>query len=54
MNMVKQSVYDSLMHIITDKFPVHTDTVDFYTTYVTFRIAEIERMYYKKSMAKLI
>jgi len=53
MNMVKQNVYDSLMHIITDKFPVHTDTVDFYSTYVTFRIAEIERMYYKKSMAKL-
>lgn len=52
-NMVKQSVYDSLIQIISDKFPIHTDTIDFYSTYVTFRIAEIERMYYNKSMNKL-
>ncbi|MDD3281701.1 MAG: redoxin domain-containing protein [Bacteroidales bacterium] len=53
LNMVNQSVYDSLLCIITDKFPLSSDTNDFYSIYVKFRIAEIERMYYKKSPYRL-
>lgn len=53
MNMVKQSVYDSLLNIITEKFPINSYANDFYTVYVKFRIAEIERIYYKKNYPKL-
>ncbi|MBP7101722.1 MAG: redoxin domain-containing protein [Bacteroidales bacterium] len=49
LNMVKQSIYDSLLQIMTDKFPFSSDNNDFYSVYVKFRVAEIERMYYKKS-----
>jgi thiol-disulfide isomerase/thioredoxin len=52
-SMIPQNVYDSLLQIITDRFPLHIDTLDFYSIYTTFRIAQIEKMYYKKSMQKL-
>lgn len=52
-NMVKQTIYDSLMNIIVSKFPISTNPTDFYSIYVKFRIAEIEGMYLKKYPAKL-
>ncbi len=53
LNMVKQSVYDSLIHILSDKFPINNNPNDFYSTYVKFRIAEVERMYYRKYPKKI-
>ena len=51
--LVDQSIYDSLMNIIIDKFPISDNPNDFYSVYVKFRLAEIDRIYYKKSYDKL-
>ncbi len=52
-NLVNQSIYDSLINIITDKFPISNNPNDFYSVYVKFRLAAIDRIYYKKSPYKL-
>jgi peroxiredoxin len=48
-----EQVYDSLVHLLTERFPVHKDSTDYYSVYVNYRIAYIDLLYYNKDRNKL-
>jgi thiol-disulfide isomerase/thioredoxin len=50
---VPENEYDSLMGLLTSKFPVNENNIDYYSVYVRYRIAGIDLMYYNKNKQKL-
>lgn len=45
--------YDSLIGLLTEKFPIDSASIDYYSVYVKYRIAEIDLLYYHKNKDKL-
>ena len=45
--------YDSLIGLLTEKFPVSNNDIDYYSVYVKYRIADIDLMYYCKNKEKI-
>lgn len=48
-----KEVYDSLMNIYHQRFPVSENAIDFYSVYVRYRTAIIENLYYSKDRARI-
>jgi thiol-disulfide isomerase/thioredoxin len=45
--------YDSLIGLLTEKFPVNPEAIDYYSVYVRYRIAGIDLLYEHKDRYKL-
>ena len=50
---VPENVYDSLMGLLTKRFPINENAIDYYSVYVKYKIAYIDLLYYNKNRAKL-
>ncbi len=50
---IPQATYDSLISLLTDKFPINNDAIDYYSVYVKYKIAYIDLLYYHKEKQKL-
>ena len=50
---VPQTTYDSLMLLLTDRFPVKNDAIDYYSIYIRYKLAYIDLLYYHKDKQKL-
>lgn len=48
-----KTVYDSLLNIIKERFPLSDEAHDFYSVYVRYKIAAIESLYFDKSKDKV-
>ena len=48
-----ENVYDSLVGLLTKKFPVNETAIDYYSVYVKYKIAYIDLLYYNKNREKL-
>ena len=50
---VAQTAYDSLVSLLTSRFPVDNDAIDYYSVYVKYKLAYIDLIYYHKDIQKL-
>ncbi|MDR2409191.1 MAG: redoxin family protein [Bacteroidales bacterium] len=50
---IQENVYDSLIGLLTKKFPVDDEAIDYYSVYVKYSIAGIDLLYYHKEKDKL-
>jgi thiol-disulfide isomerase/thioredoxin len=50
---VPEHEYDSLLGLLTKKFPVNEKFIDYYSVYVRYKIANIDLLYYNKNKEKL-
>ena len=50
---IPEPIYDSLMGLLTKKFPVNEKDIDYYSVYVRYKIAYIDLLYYNKDKEKL-
>ena len=50
---VPENTYDSLMGLLTEKFPVNQNDIDYFSVYVRYKIAYIDLLYYNKNREKL-
>ena len=50
---VPEHVYDSLIALLTKKFPINEAAIDYYSVYVRYKIAYIDLLYYNKDREKL-
>ena len=50
---VPETVYDSLIGLLTKKFPVNEKNIDYYSVYVKYKIGYIDLLYYNKNKEKL-
>jgi thiol-disulfide isomerase/thioredoxin len=50
---VPEQVYDSLIGLLTKKFPVNEKAIDYYSVYIRYKIAYIDLLYYDKNKEKL-
>lgn len=48
-----KNVYDSLMHVFHQRFPVSDSAIDFYSVYVRYKVAMMESLYYGKDRQKV-
>lgn len=53
MGHAPREIYDSLMNIYFQRFPVSDNAIDFYSVYVRYRTAIIENLYFSKDRAKI-
>jgi thiol-disulfide isomerase/thioredoxin len=50
---IQEHTYDSLIGMLTKKFPVDYQAIDYYSVYVKYSIASIDLLYYHKNKDKL-
>ena len=47
------ATYDSLMSLLTDRFPIKKDAIDYYSIYIRYKLAYIDLLYYHKDKQKM-
>ena len=45
--------YDSLKHLLTDRFPYNADAIDYYSVYLKYKMAYVDLLYYQKDKDKM-
>jgi thiol-disulfide isomerase/thioredoxin len=46
-------IYDSIVGLLTERFPIQEDATDYYSVYTRYKIAYIDLLYYHKDKSKL-
>ena len=47
------TTYDSLISLLTDRFPIKKDAIDYYSIYIKYKLAYIDLLYYHKDKQKM-
>lgn len=50
---IPQNTYDSLVSLLTERFPIRNDAIDYYSVYVKYKLAYLDLLYYSKDKKKL-